>query len=476
MEASSIKHLLNGPEELINKTVFFRGWVRSVRKSKAFSFIVVNDGSSQGNMQIIADSSMEGYEQASTMLTGACVEVEGLLVSSEGKGQKVEIQAQKINIVCGVDEEYPLQKKATSMEFLREIAHLRSRTQTFGAVWRIRHHMAMATHKFFDERGFFHIHTPIITALDCEGAGEMFRVSTFDFNDIPKGENGETDFTQDYFGSDTTLTVSGQLQAESMAIGLGKVYTFGPTFRSENSHTTRHLAEFWMVEPEVAFYDLDDVANLAVDYVKYLISYVFEKCEDELNFLNFRPRIKGGKLGDAPNGKENHLDTLKGVLEAPVTKITYTEAIDILKNSGENFDFKPEWGIDVQTEHERYLAETHFNGPVIVTDYPKDIKAFYMKQNSDGKTVRAMDLLVPGIGEIIGGSQREDDLEKLNKVILEKGMNDEDLWWYKELRKWGSCPHSGFGLGFERAVQYITGMGNIRDVIPFPRTPKSAQF
>lgn len=476
MAPISIKKLLAGPEELINKTVSFRGWIRSVRKSKAFCFIVVNDGSAQGNMQVIADASMDGYENASSMLTGTCVEIEGLLVASEGKGQSVEIQAQKVHIVGGVDEDYPLQKKATSMEFLRDVAHLRSRTQTFGAVWRIRHHMAMATHRFFDDKGFYHIHTPIITALDCEGAGEMFRVSTFDFDKIPKNDKGTTDFNQDYFGADTTLTVSGQLQAESMAIGLGKVYTFGPTFRSENSHTTRHLAEFWMVEPEVAFYDLDDVANLASDYIKYLISYVFEKCEDELNFLNYRPRKKGGKFGESPNGKENHLETLKSVLEKPVSKITYTEAIELLKNSDQKFEFNPEWGIDIQTEHERYLAETHFKGPVIVTDYPKDIKAFYMKQNPDGKTVRAMDLLVPGIGEIIGGAQREDDLERLNQAIQEKGMNDEDLWWYKELRKWGSCTHSGFGLGFERAVQYVTGMGNIRDVIPFPRTPKNAQF
>ncbi len=476
MENHSIKHLLTGPEELMNQSVHFRGWVRSVRNSKAFSFIVVNDGSSQGNMQVIADATMEDYENAAGMLTGTCVEIQGKLVPSGGKGQKVEIQAEKVNVVCGVTEEYPLQKKATSMEFLRENAHLRSRTQTFGAIWRIRHHLAMATHRFFDDRGFYHIHTPIITALDCEGAGEMFRVSTFDFNQIPKTEKGEVDFNQDYFGADTTLTVSGQLQAESMAIGLGKVYTFGPTFRSENSNTTRHLAEFWMVEPEVAFYDLDDVADLASDYIKYLIQYAFEKCEEELNFLNFRPRVKGGKFGDSPNGKENHLETLKKVLEGKVNKITYTDAIELLKNSGENFEFAPEWGVDIQTEHERYLAEKHFDGPVIVTDYPKDIKAFYMKQNPDGKTVRAMDLLVPGIGEIIGGSQREDDLEKLEKMIVEKEMNDEDLWWYKDLRKWGSCPHSGFGLGFERAVQYITGMGNIRDVIPFPRTPKNARF
>lgn len=471
----TIKELIND-EKLIETEVIAKGWIRSVRKSKKFSFIVLNDGSTQTNLQIIADLDLPNYEEVSTLLMGSSVEIKGLLVSSGGKGQSVEIQAKEVKVLSATDEEYPLQKKASSMEFLREHAYLRGRTQTFGAIWRVRHALTMATHKFFDERGFYNIHTPIVTALDAEGAGEMFRVSILDPLDTPKTDKGEIDFEKDYFGEETTLTVSGQLQGEAMALGLGKVYTFGPTFRSENSNTTRHLSEFWMVEPECAFYDLDNVADLAADYLKYLISYAIDNCPQEMEFLNFRPKVKGGGLGEAANGKENHLEDLKLVRDKKVEKITYSEAITILEGCGESFEFKTSWGSELQSEHERYLAEKHFNGPVIVTDYPKDIKAFYMKLNEDGKTVRAMDVLVPGVGEIIGGSQREDDPQKLEAMIKEKNMDDTDLWWYKNLRKWGSVTHGGFGLGFERAVLYITGMNNVRDVIPFPRTPKNAKF
>lgn len=463
-------------EKYLNQSVVVQGWIRSVRKSKAFCFVVVNDGSSHNNMQVIADADIPNYEELTSLLTGSSIGIRGIMVASQGKGQSVELQAKEFWVFSKTDEAYPLQKKEHSLEFLREQAHLRGRTQTFGAIWRIRHALCQATHQFFDQRGFYYINTPIITALDCEGAGEMFKVSTMDFLNIPKDDKKNVDYSKDYFGSDTTLTVSGQLQGEAMALGLGRVYTFGPTFRSENSNTPRHLSEFWMIEPEAAFFDLDDMAELAVDYIKFLVSYALEKCPEDLEFLNFRPKIKGGVLGESVNQKENHLENLKNLVNSKVAKITYTEAVEILSKAERKFEFPTDWGSEIQTEHERYLAEVHFKGPVIVTDYPKTFKAFYMKQNPDGKTVRAMDVLVPGVGEIIGGAQREDDLDKLESMIKEKHMNDKDLWWYKELRKWGGVPHSGFGLGLERAILYITGMNNVRDVIPFPRTPKNAKF
>ncbi len=472
----SLKELFTVGEKLIEQEVEVKGWIRSVRKSKTFSFLVLNDGSTQNNLQIIADSSLSNYEQISSMLMGTSVSIKGVIRPSGGKGQSIEMHGLSVSIIGPVDEEFPLQKKATSLEFLREVAHLRARTQTFGAIWRIRNALQFATHKFFNEKGFINVHTPIITALDAEGAGEMFKVTTLHLDNLPKSDKGEIDYSQDYFGQDTSLSVSGQLQAEAMAIGLGKVYTFGPTFRSENSNTKRHLSEFWMVEPEVAFYELDQVADLATDYIKYLINYALDNCMDELLFLNYRPMEKGGVLGKSINEKENYIEEIKAVANATFKRITYTEAMEICSKSGKKFEFPTHWGAEMQTEHERYLAEEYFHGPVIVTDYPKDFKAFYMKQNPDGKTVRAMDILVPGVGEIVGGSQREDNLEKLKSAIKEKKMNDQDLWWYLDLRKWGSVPHGGFGLGFERALLYITGMTNVRDIIPFPRTPKNASF
>jgi asparaginyl-tRNA synthetase len=472
----SLKEVFSQGEKLIDQEVELKGWIRSVRNSKTFSFVVLNDGSSQANIQIIADSSLENYGPVSSMLSGTSVIINGIIKPSGGKGQSIEMLAKSVTIVGPANEEFPLQKKSTSLEFLREIAHLRSRTQTFGAIWRIRNSLQFATHKFFNERGYINIHTPIITALDAEGAGEMFKVTTLHLDNLPKDEKKQVDYSQDYFGQETSLSVSGQLQAEAMAIGLGKVYTFGPTFRSENSNTKRHLSEFWMVEPEVAFFDLDQVAELAAEYIKYLINYALENCMDELLFLNHRPMEKGGVLGASINEKENYIEEIRKVANATFVKITYTEAMDICSKSGKKFEFPTNWGAEMQTEHERYLAEEYYKGPVIVTDYPKAFKAFYMKQNPDGKTVRAMDILVPGVGEIVGGSQREDDLEKLQNAIKEKKMNDKDLWWYLELRKWGSVPHGGFGLGFERALLYITGMTNVRDIIPFPRAPKNAAF
>jgi len=391
--------------------------------------------------------------------------VEGELVESQGKSQSFEVVA-KTGVVLGSSkEDYPLQKKATSMEFLRENAHFRPRTNLFGAVFRIRNTLAYATHRFFQERGFYYLNTPIITGIDAEGAGEMFNVSTLSPDKVKKLDNGEFDYKKDYFGKSTSLTVSGQLEAETFAMGMGRVYTFGPTFRSENSNTARHLAEFWMIEPEVAFAELEDVAELGADYIKYLINSALNECLDDLLFLEKRDEVDAGLV-----------ERLKAVGSSEFTKITYTEAVSILKESGAKFEYPVEWGKELQTEHERYLSEVKFSGPVIVTDYPKDCKAFYMKQNEDGKTVRAMDILLPGVGEIIGGSQREEDLDKLKNRMEEMGMDQSSLWWYLDLRKHGTAPHAGFGLGFERAIMYITGMKNIRDVIAFPRTPKSADF
>ncbi len=457
----TLKELFSG--DFLGQEVVVKGWLRSVRNNKHFAFLVLNDGTTQGTLQIVADSVLDNYEKITSLLAGSSVGILGKVVESQGKNQSIELQAQHIEIYGEVDSTYPLQKKRTSLEFLREKAHLRVRTNTFGAVFRVRHALAFATHKFFNDRGFKYLHTPIITGSDCEGAGEMFQVTTLDMEQLPRDDKGRVDFSRDYFGKATNLTVSGQLEAECFAMGLGAVYTFGPTFRAENSNTTRHLAEFWMVEPEVAFADLDDDAQLASDYLKYLIDYALTTCSEEMKF--FEQFYQKGLI-----------DSLTQVRDSEFIKITYTEAINILEQSNKKFDFTPKWGADLQTEHERFLTEEHFQGPVIVTDYPKEIKAFYMKQNDDGKTVRAMDVLVPGVGEIIGGSQREDSYDKLVARIKELGQKVEDYWWYLDLRKYGSVPHSGFGLGFERAVMYITGMSNVRDVIAFPRTPKNAEF
>ncbi len=449
----------------VNETKIVRGWIKSLRQSKKFSFMVLNDGSTQKDLQIIVDGTLENYEEVSKLIIGSSVEVEGLVVAAQGK-QPVEMQAKRVHIYCANSEDYPLQKKETSLEYLREIAHLRSRTNTFSAVFRLRHVLAQATHEYFSGENFHYLNTPIITASDAEGAGEMFRISTLPLDKMPKTDKGAIDFSKDYFARETFLSVSGQLEAETFAVGgLGRVYTFGPTFRSENSNTARHLSEFWMVEPEAAFFTLEDNAKLATGYIKHMIKRALEQCSDELEFLASRY---------APD----NLKTLQHVLDSEFEMVTYTKAIEILQEVSKThkFEYEVKWGIDLQTEHERYLAEEYFKRPTIVTDYPKDIKAFYMKLNEDGKTVRAMDILVPGVGELIGGSQREDNFEKLSKRMEEMKMEPSHYWWYMDLRKYGSVPHSGFGLGFERAVMYISGMTNIRDVIPFPRTPKNAEF
>jgi asparaginyl-tRNA synthetase len=449
----------------VDTTIVVKGWIKSLRQSKKFSFMVLNDGTTQKDLQIIVDATLPNYEEVTKLLLGSSVEVEGLLVASQGK-QPVEMQAKRVHVYCANTEDYPLQKKETSLEYLREIAHLRSRTNTFSAVFRLRHALAQATHEFFTSNDFAYLHTPVITASDAEGAGEMFRISTLHLDKLPRTDKGAIDFKQDYFGRETFLSVSGQLEAETFAVGgLGRVYTFGPTFRSENSNTARHLSEFWMVEPEAAFFTLEDNAKLATEYVKFLIKKSIEKCGDELEFLASRY---------APE----NLKTLEHVMNSPFEMVTYTKAIEILTEVSKThkFDFPVSWGMDLQTEHERFLAEQYFKRPTIVTDYPKDIKAFYMKQNDDGKTVRAMDVLVPGVGELIGGSQREDNYQKLVNRMEQMKMDTANYWWYLDLRKYGSVPHAGFGLGFERAVMYISGMSNIRDVIPFPRTPKNAEF
>ncbi len=469
----TIKTLFSQSSDHIGKTVKVAGWVRSVRNSKAFSFIVLNDGSCQGILQIVADAEIADYSKVTQLLIGSCVEIEGLVVESQGKGQSIELQAQKVHVYGNTDASYPLQKKATSLEFLREQAHLRPRTNLFGAVFRVRHQLAMATHKFFSDRGFYYLNSPILTAVDAEGAGEMFNVTNMDLANMPKLKDGSVDFSKDYFGKQTSLCVTGQLEGECFSMGMGSVYTFGPTFRAENSNTPRHLSEFWMIEPEVAFMDLEGNAQLASDYVRYLISYAFEHAPEELEALQKYHQFSA-KQEKIPY--ENHLDMLEKVKDTEFKVITYTEAISILEKSNAKFEFKPEWGVELQTEHERYLAEVYFKGPLTVTDYPADCKAFYMKQNDDGKTVRAMDVLVPGVGELIGGSQREEDLDRLVARMDAMGMEKDPLWWYLELRKFGTAPHSGFGLGFERAIRYITGMKNIRDVIPFPRTPNSCDF
>ena len=457
-----------------------KGWVRTRRGSKQVNFIALNDGSTINNLQIVVDLANFDEEMLKLITTGACISVNGEMVESVGSGQKVEVQAREIEVLGTCDNTYPLQKKGHSMEFLREIAHLRPRTNTFGAVFRIRHNMAIAIHKFFHEKGFFYFHTPIITASDCEGAGEMFRVTTLDPKNPPLTEEGEVDFRQDFFGKATNLTVSGQLEGELGAMALGKIYTFGPTFRAENSNTTRHLSEFWMIEPEAAFYDLDDNMDLAEDFLKYLIRYALDNCMDDLKFLSARQQEEE-KNKKAEERSMELIEKLNFVLTHSFERVTYTEAIEILKNSKPNKNGKFQypvdgWGVDLQSEHERYLVEKHFKKPVILTGYPKEIKAFYMKQNPDGKTVAAMDVLFPQIGEIIGGSQREENYDKLVARMNEVGISEESMSYYLDTRRFGSAVHSGFGLGFERLLLFVTGMGNIRDVIPFPRTPKNAEF
>lgn len=443
--------------------VVAKGWVRTKRGNKNVAFIALNDGSTVNNIQIVVDVAKFDEALLKDITTGACLRVDGRLVDSVGSGQPVEIQAAAIEIYGKADSSYPLQKKGHSLEFLREIAYLRPRTNTFGAVLRIRHAMAYAIHKYFNDRGFYYLHTPLITASDCEGAGAMFNVTTLDLNDIPRTEEGKVDYSQDFFGKPCNLTVSGQLEGELGALSLGQIYTFGPTFRAENSNTPRHLAEFWMIEPEVAFYDLNDNMEFAEDFLKYLIRYALDNCRDDLEFMN--------KMWD-----NDLIERLNFVVDNDFKRLDYTEGIEILKASGQKFEYPVEWGCDLQSEHERYLVEKHFKRPVILINYPKEIKAFYMKQNEDGRTVRAMDVLFPKIGEIIGGSEREADYGKLRARVEELGMNEKDIWWYLDTRRWGSAPHSGFGLGFERLLLFVTGMANIRDVIPFPRTPKNADF
>lgn len=446
------------------KEINVKGWVRTRRGNKNVSFVALNDGTTINNIQIVIDIALFGEEFLKPITTGSCINVNGILVESQGQGQSVEIQAKEIQIYGTADPAtYPLQKKGHSLEFLREIAYLRPRTNTFGAIFRIRHHMAYAIHKYFNDRGFYYFHTPIITASDAEGAGSMFEVTTLDMNSVPKTEEGKIDFSQDFFGRQTNLTVSGQLEGELGAMALGAIYTFGPTFRAENSNTPRHLAEFWMIEPEVAFNDNADNMNLAEDFLKYLIRYALDNCMEDIEFLS--------KMYD-----NELIDRLNFVVNNNFVRLTYTEGVKILEESGQKFEFPVYWGADLQSEHERYLVEKHFKCPVILTDYPKEIKSFYMKQNDDGKTVRAMDVLFPKIGEIIGGSEREENYDKLLKRVNEIGMHIDPIWWYLEIRKFGTAPHAGFGLGFERLMLFVTGMTNIRDVIPFPRTPNNADF
>ncbi|MEE4198420.1 MAG: asparagine--tRNA ligase [Bacteroidales bacterium] len=462
LRRSFIKDLLQSTQ--VDREVNAKGWVRTKRGNKNIAFVALNDGSTIHNIQLVIDIANFDENIIKKITTGASLSVIGTLTKSLGKGQSVEIHAREIELYGTADPEtYPLQKKGHSMEFLREIAHLRFRTNTFGAVFRIRHAMAYAIHKYFNDRNFFYLHTPIITGSDAEGAGEMFRVSTLDLKNPPQNEAGKINFEEDFFGKETNLTVSGQLEAELGATALSNVYTFGPTFRAENSNTPRHLAEFWMIEPEMAFYDIHENMDLAEDFLKYLVSYALDHCAEDIEFLN--------KMFD-----KELIDRLKFVVNHQFQRITYTEAIEVLTRSGQKFEFPVQWGSDLQSEHERYLVEKHYKKPVMVTDYPRSIKAFYMKQNDDGKTVRALDVLFPRIGEIIGGSQREENYDKLKNRIHEMNIPEKDMWWYLDTRKFGTVPHSGFGLGFERLILFVTGMANIRDVIPFPRTPKNAEF
>lgn len=459
-----IKDLYRDTDKYLGKEVKVGAWVRTLRSSKDFGFIEVNDGSFFKSLQIVFNNNLNNFEEISKASIGSSLEVSGVLVESPAKGQSFELQAKEVKIISLSPIDYPLQKKRHSFEFLRTIAHLRSRSNTFSAVFRLRSVVSQAVHSFFEEREFSYVHTPIISSSDAEGAGEMFAVTTFDLEkDIPKNNKGEVDYSKDFFGKKTGLTVSGQLEAEALIMGLNKVYTFGPTFRAENSNTTRHACEFWMIEPEMAFSDLKDDMDLAEEMIKYLIKTVLEKLPEEMEFFN--------KFIDT-----GLLERLDNILNSNFERITYTKAIEILEESKQKFDYPVKWGIDLQTEHERYITEEIFKKPVFVTDYPKDIKAFYMRENDDKKTVAAMDLLVPGIGEIIGGSQREERLDILEEKINSLGLDRDDYWWYLDLRKYGSVKHSGFGLGFERLIMYLSGMQNIRDVLPFPRTPKNAEF
>jgi asparaginyl-tRNA synthetase len=471
-------------KDLLNSTAFdtevkVMGWVRTFRNNQ---FIALNDGSCMGNIQIVVDFANTPEELLKRITTGAAIAVQGTLVESLGKGQKVDIKARSIEILGDSNaEEYPLQPKKHSLEFLREKAHLRFRTNTFNAVFKVRHALAFAIHQFYNERGFVYMHTPVITASDAEGAGEMFKVTTLDFDKTPRTDDGKVDFSQDFFGRATNLTVSGQLEGELAAMAFGQIYTFGPTFRAENSNTTRHLAEFWMIEPEVAFADLENNMQLAEDMMKYVISYALENCKDEIEFLNDRLLDEEKTKPQQERSELTLIEKLNFCLANEFERLTYTEAIQILKHSKPNQkkQFKyliDEWGADLQSEHERYLVEKHFKKPVILTDYPKDIKSFYMRMNDDGKTVAAMDILFPGIGEMIGGSQREERMDMLTKRMEEMHIPQDELWWYLDTRRFGSAPHAGFGLGFERLVLFVTGMTNIRDVIAFPRFPKSAEF
>lgn len=450
--------------ELIGEEVSVKGWVRTRRGNKHVQFVALNDGSTIKNIQIVFDMEKFTEEDLKSITTGASLHATGKLVASQGKGQTAEIQAETLEIYGTADvNTYPLQKKGHTLEFLREKAHLRPRTNTFGAVFRIRHTLAFAIHKFFNEKGFFYLNTPLITGSDCEGAGAMFQVTTLDLNNLPHKEDGKIDYDQDFFGKATSLTVSGQLEGELGATALGAIYTFGPTFRAENSNTPRHLSEFWMIEPEMAFYEIAENMDLAEEFIKYCIKYALEKSKDDIEFL-------------AEMYDKELIERLNFVVSNDFVRLPYTEGIKILEASGKKFEFPVSWGIDLQSEHERYLVEEHFKKPVILTDYPKDIKAFYMKLNEDGKTVRAMDVLFPKIGEIIGGSQREENYDKLLQRIEEMNIPMKDMWWYLDTRRFGTVPHSGFGLGFERLVLFVTGMTNIRDVIPFPRYPKNAEF
>ena len=461
LKRTKIKTLLSADKP--SDEILVKGWVRTRRDAKDFSFVEVNDGSCLKNIQIIANNDLPNYEEIKKLTTGSSVAVKGALVASQGGNQAFEIKAHEIEVYSLAPDDYPLQKKKHTDEYLRTIAHLRPRTNKYGAAFRVRSELSFAIHKFFNERGFRYVHTPLITGSDCEGAGEMFQVTTLDLNNVPKLPNGQVDYSQDFFGKPAHLTVSGQLNGEMYALALGDIYTFGPTFRAENSNTPRHAAEFWMIEPEMAFADINDDMDLAEDMVRYCVKHVTEKCAEDIELF--------AKYVDTTLP-----ETLKTIVEKGFARITYTEAIEIMKKSGKQFEYTPEYGIDLQTEHERYLAEEYFKRPVIVRDYPKEIKAFYMRMNDDGKTVAAMDVLVPRIGELIGGSQREERYDVLVQKIKDMGMKEEDYSWYLDSRKFGSVPHAGFGLGFERMMMLLTGIANIRDVIPFPRTPNSINF
>ena len=464
MDLNTVKSIYRSTADYANKEVTLGGWIRTMRVSKNFGFIELNDGSFFKNIQIVFEAdALSNYAEITKLGVGAAIIVKGLLVETPEAKQPFEVKAQEIAIEGTSTPDYPLQKKRDSVEFLRQIAYLRPRTNMFSATFRVRSLIAYAIHQFFQEKGFVYAHTPIITGSDCEGAGEMFRVTTLDLNNLPKKEDGTVDFSKDFFGKETNLTVSGQLSAETFAMAFRNVYTFGPTFRAENSNTARHAAEFWMIEPEMAFADLEDNMEVAEEMLKYIIQYVLDNAPEEMEFFN--SFVDKGLL-----------DRLHNILNNDFGRVTYTEAVDLLIKSGKKFEYPVSWGIDLQTEHERYLTEEIFKKPVFVTDYPKDIKAFYMRMNDDNKTVAAMDLLVPGVGEIIGGSQREERLELLEKRMDELGLKKEDYWWYLDLRKYGGTRHSGYGLGFERAVMYLTGMSNIRDVLPYPRTVKNAEF